>query len=122
MSLCIARVGPLKPQVRLGDVKQTKPVAHLKIAERLNGRLAMQGVTWGAVNQLVLNEGGIRDQIHDPHNLMTAAAITTLVTLGSSVTQNYSDKDSYFAWTPDAELLNGRLAMCALTVATIFNI
>lgn len=94
---------------------------YLPVAERVNGRLAMQGVAWGAINQFVLHEGGIRDQIQDPHNLMTAAAVSTLVMLGSSITQE-DNHTSYFSWTPEAETLNGRAAMCAITIATLFNL
>ena len=112
----------LKPQVRLGETKKPAKVPVLKVAEKLNGRLAMQGVAWGTLNQLVLHEGGVLDQVKDPHNLLTAAAVTALVTLGTSVTQNDIEHESYFSWTPDAELLNGRVAMCALTAATLFNL
>lgn len=92
----------------------------LPVAEKLNGRLAMQGLTWGAVNQFMLSEGGILDQVHDPHNLMTAAAVTSLVTLGTCVTQH--EEESYFAWTPDAEMLNGRVAMVAFVCCALFNL
>ena len=101
-------------------VKKT-PNRMVRVAERLNGRLAMQGITWGTLNQFMLHEGGVQSQLHDPHNLMTVAAVTALVTAGTSFTQNdYETK--YFAWTPEAELLNGRIAMGAITVAGLLNL
>tara|TARA_R110002073_G_scaffold120238_1_gene262065 strand:- start:467 stop:811 length:345 start_codon:yes stop_codon:yes gene_type:complete len=92
-----------------------------KVAERLNGRLAMQGVTWGTLNQFILHEGGVRNQLQDPHNLITIAAVTALVTAGTSFTQNEYEK-SYFVWTPEVELLNGRVVMGAITVAGLLNL
>lgn len=119
MSHILCSTGPFRPVT----VKNTpKSGRVLQVAEKLNGRLAMQGVAWGSINQFVLHEGGIQNQIHDPHNLMTAAAVTTLVMVGTSVTQNDVEHKGYFAWTPDAETLNGRAAMCAITIATLFNL
>lgn len=133
MALCVARLQTIKPTVspktnkkvlRKPSITSKKPdetkKAILDVAEKLNGRLAMQGLTWGTINQFMLNEGGVQDQIQDPHNLMTAAAVTALVALGTSVTQN--EEESYFAWTPEAELLNGRVAMCAFAVIALFNL
>ena len=115
--------GPFRPGVLSPTTRKAPKVSPvLKTAEILNGRLAMQGCVWGTVNQVVMNEGGVQQQIQDPHNLMTAAAVTTLVALGTSVTQNDSEHKSYFAWTPDAELLNGRAAMCAIAAALAFNL
>ncbi len=127
MALCVARLQTIKPTVSPKTNKKvlrkpsiTSKKAILDVAEKLNGRLAMQGLTWGTINQFMLNEGGVQDQVQDPHNLMTAAAVTALVALGTSVTQN--EEESYFAWTPEAELLNGRVAMCAFAVIALFNL
>lgn len=123
MALCVARLQTIKPTVSPKSKKKpslSSKKAILDVAEKLNGRLAMQGLTWGTINQFMLSEGGIQDQVHDPHNLMTAAAVTALVALGTSVTQN--EEESYFAWTPEAELLNGRVAMCAFAVIALFNL
>lgn len=117
MASIVCSLGPFKAPVKAPPTKKT-----LRVAEKLNGRLAMQGVTWGTINQFMLHEGGIQQQIQDPHNLMTAAAVTTLVALGTSVTQNDEDHESYFAWTPEAELLNGRAAMMAIVIAAAFNL
>ena len=121
MASVVCSLGPFKAPVKAPATKNT-PSKMLRVAEKLNGRLAMQGVTWGTVNQFMLHEGGVQQQIQDPHNLMTAAAVTTLVALGTSVTQNDEDHKSYFAWTPEAELLNGRAAMCAMALAVAFNL
>jgi hypothetical protein len=121
----VCSTGPLRavtkrPKISSKNPSQSKR-AILEVAEKLNGRLAMQGVTWGTINQFVLHEGGVRTQIQDPHNMMTAAAVTALVALGTSVTQNDEHK-SYFAWTPEAETLNGRAAMCAMVLAGLLNL
>jgi len=120
MASVVCSLGPFNVTTRT-PTKTKTPSKVLRTAEILNGRLAMQGVTWGTINQFVLHEGGIQQQIQDPHNLMTAAAVTALVTLGTSVTQN-TDHESYFAWTPEAELINGRAAMCAIAVAGLLNL
>ena len=120
--MIVSSLGPLKPSVKISSKKPSESKkAILQVAEKLNGRLAMQGVTWGAVNQFMLHEGGVRDQLQDPHNLMTVAAVTSLVALGTSVTQN-QEHESYFAWTPEAELLNGRTAMIAIAIAGVLNL
>tara|TARA_B110000858_G_scaffold191056_1_gene239828 strand:- start:1191 stop:1559 length:369 start_codon:yes stop_codon:yes gene_type:complete len=122
MACIVCSTGPFKPAVNISSRKSVESKkAILQVAEKLNGRLAMQGVTWGAINQFVLHEGGVQQQLQDPHNVMTVAAVTALVSLGTSVTQN-DDHERYFAWTPEAELLNGRVAMLAMVVATVFNI
>lgn len=91
-----------------------------RFAEKLGGRLAMQGAAWGAVSRIVSNEHFF-DQLSNPHNIMKASAVVGLVSLGTLVTRE-SQEDSYFSWTPEAEILNGRLAMAGLTAAMIFNI
>ena len=122
MACIVCSTGPLKPAVKISSRKPAESKkAIMQVAEKLNCRLAMQGVTWGSINQLVFHEGGVQQQLQDPHNLMTVAAVTALVSLGTSVTQN-SDHESYFAWTPEAELLNGRVAMLAMVAAGAFNI
>lgn len=69
----------------------------------------------------MLHEGGVRDQIQDPHNLLMATAVTALVAVGTSATQNM-EEFTYFAWSPEAEELNGRVAMLAITAAALFNL
>jgi hypothetical protein len=123
MASVVCTLGPFKAPVKPPSTASKKvPSKMLRVAEKLNGRLAMQGVTWGTINQFMLHEGGVQQQIQDPHNLMTVAAVTTLVALGTSVTQNDEDHKSYFAWTPEAELVNGRAAMCAMALAAAFNL
>lgn len=99
-----------------GHVKQTP-----KFVETVGGRLAMQGLTWGGATRLMMNER-FQDQLSDPHNLMTAAAVTTLVTVASLITEKDVGHESYYAWTPDAETLNGRTAMVGILAAMLVNV
>ena len=92
-----------------------------KLAENVGGRLAMQGLTWGGATHLMMNES-FQEQLQDPHNLMTAAAVSSLVVVASTITAGDTDKESYFAWTPDAETLNGRVAMMGILSAFLFNV
>lgn len=102
--------------------KNTSPPPKMaKFAENVGGRLAMQGLTWGGATRLMMNEH-FQDQLKDPHNLMTAAAVTSLVCVASTITAKDTDKESYFAWTPDAETLNGRVAMMGILSAFLFNV
>jgi hypothetical protein len=99
--------------------KQTPKIA--KFAENVGGRLAMQGLTWGGATRFMMNEH-FQDQIKDPHNLMTAAAVTSLVCVASTITAKETDDESYFAWTPEAETLNGRVAMMGILAAFVLNV
>ena len=92
-----------------------------KFAENVGGRLAMQGLTWGGATRVMMNEH-FQDQLKDPHNLMMAAAVSSLVCVASTITANDTDHESYFAWTPDAETLNGRVAMMGILAAFVLNV
>ena len=99
----------------------SKPPKVAKFAENVGGRLAMQGLTWGGATRLMMNEH-FQDQLSDPHNLMTAAAVTSLVCVASTITAKDTDHESYFAWTPEAETLNGRVAMMGILAAFVLNV
>lgn len=99
-----------------GHIKPTT-----KFMETVGGRLAMQGLVWGGATRVMMNEH-FQDQISDPHNLMTAAAVTSLVTVGSLITEKDTGHESYFAWTPEAESINGRTAMMGILGAFLVNI
>lgn len=92
-----------------------------KFAENVGGRLAMQGLTWGGATRFMMNEH-FQDQLNDPHNLMTAAAVTSLVCVASTITAKDTDHESYFAFTPEAETLNGRVAMMGILAAFVLNV
>lgn len=92
-----------------------------KFVENVGGRLAMQGLTWGGATRLMMNEQ-FQEQLKDPHNLMTAAAVSSLVCVASTITAKDTDNESYFAWTPDAETLNGRVAMMGILAAFLLNV
>jgi len=81
----------------------------------------MQGLTWGGATRLMMNEQ-FQEQLKDPHNLMTAAAVSSLVCVASTITAKDTDNESYFAWTPDAETLNGRVAMMGILAAFLLNV
>lgn len=97
------------------------PASKAKLVERVSGRLGMQGLFWGGLNEMMLNEN-FQQQLQDPHNLMTAAAVTTLVVGGSAFTKNDYNDTAYFAWTPEAEELNGRLAMVGILAAFVAGV
>ena len=92
-----------------------------QFTETLSGRLAMQGLAWGGATRILMNEH-FMDQLSDPHNRMTAAAVTGLVGIASAVTVDKVGEESYFSWTPEAENVNGRLAMIGIIAALAFNI
>ena len=89
--------------------------------ETLGGRLAMQGSLWGGATKIMMNET-LADQVHNPHCMMTAAAVTSLVTLGTLVTNRDIGDESYYSFTPDAETLNGRGAMMVTRPAATLNL
>lgn len=101
--------------------KITKRSTASQFTETLGGRLAMQGLAWGGATRVLMNER-FMDQLSDPHNLMTATAVTGLVGLASAVTVDKVGEESYFSWTPEAESINGRLAMVGIIAALAFNI
>ena len=76
------------------------------------------GFTAGA-GKLILDNQGVLDQVYDPANdlgaVLTVAAVAggTLVSLQDRV--NMADKSNEETmWTPEAEILNGRLAMLGI--------
>ena len=93
----------------------------LKSLETLGGRLAMQGSFWGAAGKYMLGET-LAQQVQDPHCMMTVAAVSSLVTLGTLVTNKDIGEDSYYSFTPEAEELNGRVAMMGILTAAALNL
>ena len=81
-----------------------------RFAEVLNGRAAMQGVLWGSLNWMMTGENVIQ-QIEDPAYAIAATGVVTTLALASLFTSENFSTEKIGAFTPDAELKNGRLAM-----------
>jgi len=81
-----------------------------RFAEVLNGRAAMQGVLWGSLNWMMTGENVIQ-QIEDPVYAVAATGVVTTLALASLFTSENFSTDKIGAFTPEAELKNGRLAM-----------
>ena len=81
-----------------------------RFAEVLNGRAAMQGVLWGSLNWMMTGENVIQ-QVEDPVYAIAATGVVTTLALASLFTAENFSTDKIGAFTPEAELKNGRLAM-----------
>ena len=81
-----------------------------RFAEVLNGRAAMQGVLWGSLNWMMTGKNVIQ-QVEDPGYAIAATGVVTTLALASLFTAENFSTDKIGAFTPDAELKNGRLAM-----------
>lgn len=110
--------GKKNPKRVVGPSKvPNKPLENI---ETLGGRMAMQGVLWGSVNYMMFNEG-LHEQLTDPKTMLLASAVTGLVAAGSAFTLDNMGEEEYLYWTPDAETMNGRLAMVAVTTGLLFT-
>ena len=89
-------IEPYQPQTRFAVV--------------LNGRAAMQGVLWGSLNWMMTGENVIQ-QIEDPMYAIAATGVVTTLALASLFTAENFSTEKIGAFTPEAELKNGRLAM-----------
>ena len=94
---------PIKPSIEPYDPKT-------RFAEVLNGRAAMQGVLWGSLNWMMTGENVIQ-QIEDPLYAIAASGVVTTLAWASMITSENFSTEKIGAFTPDAELKNGRLAM-----------
>jgi len=81
-----------------------------RFAEVLNGRAAMQGVLWGSLNWMMTGENVIQ-QIEDPVYAIAASGVVTTLAWASMITSENFSTEKIGAFTPEAELKNGRLAM-----------
>ena len=89
-------IDPYQPQTRFAEV--------------LNGRAAMQGVLWGSLNWMMTGENVIQ-QVEDPAYAIAATGVVTTLALASLFTAENFSTEKIGAFTPEAELKNGRLAM-----------
>jgi len=110
--------GKKNPKRIIGPSKA--PNKPLEKIETLGGRLAMQGILWGSVNYMMFNEG-LSEQLTDPKTMLLASAVTGLVAAGSVFTLDNMGDEEYLYWTTEAETMNGRLAMVAVTTGLIFT-
>jgi hypothetical protein len=85
-----------------------------RFAEVLNGRAAMQGFLWGSLNWMMTGENVIQ-QIEDPLYAIAATGVVTTLALASLFTAENFTTEKIGAFTPEAELNNGRLAMLGFT-------
>ena len=88
---------------------------YLRAAEIINGRSAMLGFTAGA-GKLIVSGQPVLQQLYDPgQNLgavLTVAAIAAGTTV--SISERLEMSEAPEPWTPDNELLNGRVAMIGI--------
>ena len=93
------------------EYEEKEPVTpEYRFAEVLNGRAAMQGFLWGSMNWVMTGDNIIQ-QVEDPVYAMAATGVVTTLALASVFTAEDFTIEKIGAFTPDAELKNGRLAM-----------
>jgi hypothetical protein len=127
-SIICARITP-KPSMTTSSNKNEKtsrtstniPVKlnATRFVEAVNGRAAMQGVLWGSLDWVMSGENIIQ-QLDDPLYATAATGVVTTLAVASLITANDFGKEEYWAFTPEAELKNGRLAM--LGFATLLGL
>ena len=111
----ITRSSPVEEQDIIIEYEEKPvPVPEYRFAEVLNGRAAMQGVLWGSMNWAMTGDNIIQ-QVEDPVYAMAATGVVTTLALASVFTAEDFTIEKIGAFTPDAELKNGRLAMLGFT-------
>lgn len=111
--------------------------SYLEFAERVNGRAAMQGFVWGAVNEAVTGKDVMEQLVTRSAtgeyaavegDVLNAILVVAAVALGTAITTfapneelEASSRDLSESFTPDAELLNGRLAMVGFVILAFFT-
>ena len=110
----ITRSSPVEEQpvqdIIIEYEEKPEPVPEYRFAEVLNGRAAMQGFLWGSMNWVMTGDNIIQ-QVEDPVYAMAATGVVTTLALASVFTAEDFTIEKIGAFTPDAELKNGRLAM-----------
>jgi len=114
----ITRSSPVEEQpvhdIIIEYEEKPEPVPKYRFAEVLNGRAAMQGFLWGSMNWAMTGDNIIQ-QVEDPVYAMAATGVVTTLALASVFTAEDFTIDKIGAFTPEAELKNGRLAMLGFT-------
>ena len=111
------RVAPImrsSPEPVQDIIIEYEEVPKYRFAEVLNGRAAMQGFLWGSMNWVMTGDNIIQ-QVEDPVYAMAATGVVTTLALASVFTAEDFTIEKIGAFTPDAELKNGRLAMLGFT-------
>ena len=110
----ITRSSPVDEQPVQDIIIEYEEVPKYRFAEVLNGRAAMQGFLWGSMNWVMTGDNIIQ-QVEDPVYAMAATGVVTTLALASVFTAEDFTIEKIGAFTPDAELKNGRLAMLGFT-------
>ena len=114
----ITRSSPVEEQpvqdIIIEYEEKPEPVPEYRFAEVLNGRAAMQGFLWGSMNWVMTGENIIQ-QVEDPVYAVAASGVVVTLALASVFTAEDFTIDKIGAFTPEAELKNGRLAMLGFT-------
>ena len=92
---------------------------YLRAAEIINGRSAMLGFTAGA-GKMIVSGQPVLQQIYDPSQNLGAVLTVAAIAAGTavSIAERLEMTDAPEPWTPDNELLNGRVAMLGLLALT----
>lgn len=125
MAFTVLASGTTRPRAvvktkKVGIAPSKVPVEPLSKIEIIAGRMAMQGTLWGAVDYMMFNEG-IKEQLMDPKTMLITSCVSALVAAGSAATLDEMGEKEYLYWKPDAEVLNGRVAMAAVTVLALLT-
>ena len=110
----ITRSSPVEEQPVQDIIIEYEEVPKYRFAEVLNGRAAMQGFLWGSMNWAMTGDNIIQ-QVEDPVYAMAATGVVITLALASVFTAEDFTIDKIGAFTPEAELKNGRLAMLGFT-------
>lgn len=114
----ITRSSPVEEQpvqdIIIEYEEKPNPIPEYRFAEVLNGRAAMQGFLWGSMNWVMTGENIIQ-QVEDPVYAVAASGVVVTLALASVFTAEDFTIDKIGAFTPEAELKNGRLAMLGFT-------
>lgn len=118
MASTVARITPFCAAT---PKNQARPGRYIRAAELINGRSAMIGFTAGAGKYIMTGEGVLR-QIADPAQDLGAVLVVAAVAAGTfvSLKDRLDMSENPEPWTPDNELLNGRIAMLG-TLALAFS-
>ena len=119
----ITRSSPVEEQpvqdIIIEYEEKPTPTPEYRFAEILNGRAAMQGFLWGSMNWAMTGDNIIQ-QVEDPVYAMAATGVVITLALASVFTAEDFTIEKIGAFTPEAELKNGRLAMLGFT--TLFGL